>query len=270
MLSLPLLSLAEEVAELKKIKTAFQRSLVEIDLSAGKRRKELRFKYAEALSKLGKELQAKGDLDGVLLVQSEKQAISKGEIPAKRLENEKAANLRSIYQSSLDKIEAGVEAEKKSKAEIYRRQLENLVTTLTKAGRVDDAIMVRKEQEASRGIADVSAIAVIDGSSKNGIRRLVQLPKELPPVAEDPFKNPKWTESLTVAGDTYRLNHAVHIGAHRKGILVYLAEGGRFSRSEGKFHLWEGRLVVKDCEFQGIPFRADFRGNDPLRRLPFG
>ncbi len=114
---------------------AFKKTLFELDVT-----------YAEHLSKLEKEAQGKGLLDEVLAVKKELAEFRKGGQPGE-IKYGKLKDLRAVYDRERMKRRNQIVDGLKVALEQYRDDLQEVQKNLTIAGKVEEAVLAKKEAQ---------------------------------------------------------------------------------------------------------------------------
>ncbi|RYD30628.1 MAG: hypothetical protein EOP87_16315, partial [Verrucomicrobiaceae bacterium] len=108
---------------------------------------ELGQKYIAALDALEKTLAAAGKLDVIVHVREEREEVKKtGDTT--RHEDKPLVDLRAKYLKSMEGIDAETKAAKAKVAEGIARKIREQETALTKSGKVEDALNLRKQGES--------------------------------------------------------------------------------------------------------------------------
>lgn len=263
------LAVVDTVADdLEDHRKAFQSKLLDIDGAAQTELKTLRGNYVEALSRLEKTHQEARDLRGMHAIQKEKEQVEAGDEPEGAEVPDELLAMREVFRDSKAKIDGDRLAKRSEVTGIYKNLLEQNLSALTQAGKLEEALAVREEIEQLSENPQVREEPEAP-AEENGIVSLFAFPEERPPVVADPFAETRWKESMTVPPGEYRLRNAIGIGEHGKGTRIFLSSGGNYTRQEGKFHVWGGRLYGEDCRFKDIPFRADHSGGMSFRNCRF-
>ncbi len=129
---------AGQVAEMAGLQSGMQSKIKELDQPL----EALESNYRRHLQTMADDLQSKGDLDGTLAV------VVEGKAPGKTATGDKFPALKQAQQLFLttrEKLQAERTEKKGGLLSAYVKALQDLTVTLTKAGRVDDALMVRAE-----------------------------------------------------------------------------------------------------------------------------
>ena len=118
---------------------------------------DLNAKYAAALERAQESAQKAGNLDAAIAIKEEKEAVLSGK-PMVQLDEAKApASLKSMrvtYQAALAKLEMDRDKNLLPLKDAYARSLEALTVNLTKSGRLEEAMTLKKMREdllASKG-----------------------------------------------------------------------------------------------------------------------
>lgn len=131
---------------------------------------DLNAKYAAALERAQESAQKAGNLDAAFAIKEEKEAVSSGKLMT-QLDDAKAPvslkSMRATYQTALARLEVERDKNLLPLKDAYARSLEALTVTLTKSGRLEEAMALKKMREdllASKGGA---ALAASDPSGKS-------------------------------------------------------------------------------------------------------
>lgn len=132
--------------ELDELRQQYHKAVV-IPFEEG--RKSLDAKYTAALDSAAKAAQQKGSLDEVVALTGEQKRLEDGlPIPATDDDAPEALKkLRAIYHQHCDTLNADHESAKAKLLPAYIAKLQELETTLTKAGRIPDALLVKAHRE---------------------------------------------------------------------------------------------------------------------------
>jgi formylglycine-generating enzyme required for sulfatase activity len=127
--------------------------------------------YAGGIEKAIAAQQAAGNLDAVLALKAEKDLLA-GNQPVPARDDDQVSplvkELRSIYRAEYAKHLAAQAANLKAIAEPMENRLAQLEVELTKEGRVQDAVMVRKYREAFSGSTGEAAAASVPAVAQTG------------------------------------------------------------------------------------------------------
>ena len=116
----------------------------------------LNSKYSAALDRAQELAQQGGKLEEALLLKSEKEEIAAGKgIPPQNDPKTPSSlkQLRDTYRTSMAKLEQDRDRKAKPLREAYLKSLSVLVATLTKEGKLDDALVVKKALEEMPALA---------------------------------------------------------------------------------------------------------------------
>ena len=230
---------------------------------------ELVQKYAAALDNLEKTLTASGNLDVIVRLREEREEVKKSGNTTSH--NDKAiVNLHEKYLKALTAIDGEMQATRAKVAAGITRKISEQETELTKAGKVEDALALRKEGErlllefAGGAAADAVPFEDDPRVAAPSVRKElapIKIPTETPALVEKPFSNKdRWLESLTVPVAKQKIREAVVIGdrAKKKWPIVVVTSGSVWSATDaGRIELSAGKLVASKCRFDTVPMGAD-------------
>jgi hypothetical protein len=230
---------------------------------------ELVQKYAAALDNLEKTLTASGNLDVIVRLREEREEVKKSGNTTSH--NDKAiVNLREKYLKALAAIDGEMQATRAKVAAGITRKIREQETELTKAGKVEDALALRKEGErlllefAGGAAADAVPFEDDPRVATSSVRKElapIKIPTETPPLVEKPFAiKDRWLESLTVPVAKQKIREAVVIGdrGKQKWPIVVVSSGSVWSATDaGRIELSAGKLVASKCRFDAVPMGAD-------------
>jgi len=117
---------------------------------ASKPLNQLNEKFRSALEKQKTELQAAGNLDGVLEAQKGIADLDKGTTPDGASADPSIARLEEIYLKQRAEVEKAMEEPLRKAHQDYITHLEALALRLTKAGKIEEAIKVRNALEEAK------------------------------------------------------------------------------------------------------------------------
>lgn len=230
-------------------------------------RAELRGNYVKALDRLENQLTEKGDLDLIIHIREEKKAV-KDSGGTTSHEDEPLVELREKYEGALDSIDSRVDEARERAVELVKKRVRGVESELTRAGRVEEALELRKNArsvllEISGGSAEVPFREDPRLTGSKGTSKLppIKVPGDRPPKRDAPFDiEGRWLESLTVPLDRQRLREVVIIGdrAEKAWPVVVLSEGSTWVGSDqGRVELSAGKFIAERCHFEDLPLEAD-------------
>jgi hypothetical protein len=263
LVALALSSAGEPIADIRK---AAQTTLENADTDVTFKKQELAKKYAVALEALEKKLTSAGDLDGVVHTREERAEVLKsGNTTA--YADKTLVELRDKYRKSIDGIDTGITSAKAKAVEQIRKSLREQEAVLTKAGKVDEALALRKQGEqlllefgggAEVGFQEDPRIA-----QKTVLKGLepVTLPAEKPPVKDTPFANKdRWLEGLTIPAAKQKIRQGIIIGdrAKKSWPVVIVTPGSHWDGGDsGYVEVSAGNFVTEKSRYQDVRFFTD-------------
>lgn len=129
-----------------KLREAYQTELETVETDALFKEVELARKYIAALEHLEQKLAAAGDLDAIVRVREEREAVEKSSGTTSH-EDKSLVELREKYLTARKSIHDETGAARRKITRDFTLKLQELETELTKAGDVETAITLRKERE---------------------------------------------------------------------------------------------------------------------------
>jgi len=251
------------------IRKAAREAIEAADTETTFKKQELAKKYAAALENLEKKLTAAGDLDGVLHAREERAEVLKsGRTTAHA--DKALVELREKYTTSLDGIEAGMTAARGKVVEQLRASIRQQEAALTKAGKVEEALALRKEGERMLlefgGGAAAEDVAFEEDprfEEKAPLKDLppISIPQDKPELQDKPFANKdRWLKSLTVPLAKQKIRDGITIGDRAKQAwpLVLVSPGSHWAGSGNtNVEVSAGNLVSAGSRFEGLRFFAD-------------
>ena len=239
---LPAIGAADEAFE--AMEAAAMKNVATIEGDALTKEAALSKKYTEVLQGLETKLAAEGNLDLILRVREERTAVEKeGHTTASK--DEPITDLREKYLTARSAIRAELETSRAKIVEDIRKSVKEQEVTLTKAGRVEEAMALRKEgAQLIAAITDFSAAAPASNATR--------------PAALDAAANAKAVEAAR--GKVFRFILADHpevalagerdkpLGTEKKGsgirIIAALAEADLTDPARVTLELESGKDVV--------------------------
>jgi hypothetical protein len=230
---------------------------------------DLSKKYMSALDTLEKKLMPEGNLDVILHIREERQAIEKSGQPSPHADKP-IVELREKYHSALKVIQDDLALSRKRVTDGISQKIKDQETTLTKSGKIDEALVVRKEGE--RLLLELSAGSEVPAVAEAADPRATMLPdmkplKQItvpsgkPPVNEQPFMiKGRWLEDMAVPAIKQKINGNVLIGHLENKIapLVVLSPGNAWNGGQGvRIDLSLGRFHATKSRFKQIAFGGD-------------
>ncbi|MES2438679.1 MAG: hypothetical protein V4584_06425 [Verrucomicrobiota bacterium] len=230
---------------------------------------DLSQKYIAALTNLEKTLAAGGDLDLIVHIRQERESVQKNGDPSAH-EDKPLVQIREKYLKSMAAIDAEMKASRAKAVEGIARKLREQETALTKAGKVDEALALRKDGESLMleisGGAAADAVAFADDPRAKALPDLnplesIKLPEEKPPVVENPFAiKGDWLVSMTVPVAKQKIREPIILGDRNKNIWinVVVSPNSIWSGAErGKVHLYAASFLATKSRFDTLEFGAD-------------
>lgn len=268
-MALLLSSPAQAPAEAEAIRKAAKEGIEKADTETASKRQALAKKYAAALENLEKKLTAAGDLDGVLHAREEREEVLKsGKTTAHQ--DKALAELRGKYTATLEEIDKAKATARDKVVEQLRASVRAQEAELTKAGKVEEALALRKEGErmvlefgGGAAAADVAFEEDPRFEEKAELKELppVTIPAEKPEAEEKPFANKeRWLKSLTVPVAKQKIRDGITIGdrAKKSWPLVVVSPGSHWAGTgTTPIEASAGNLVSEGSRFEGLRFFAD-------------
>lgn len=181
--------------------------------------KELTDRYVAALGKCKADFQSAGNLDGIIEVNKAIEEIGKGILPDGKSADATLQKYEQVYLTQKEEAERSIERQLAKASETYLGLLTDLMTRLTKQGKIDEALKVREKVEtekrlhppvAAAATSGKGAVKVLAASYGTGgktadvtetVRQFVEIKKQdftVTPghLGVDP--NPGWNKGFTV------------------------------------------------------------------------
>ncbi|MEO7099775.1 MAG: hypothetical protein ABI162_10470 [Luteolibacter sp.] len=265
-----LVSSAALAAEpLDGLRKAAQAEIEEADTATMFKKVELGQKYAAALENLEKTLTASGNLDAIVHIRQEKEAVLKSGQPT-AYADKPLVELRDKYQKSIASIDGGMKASRAKVLEGIAKKIKEQEVGLTRAGKVDDALKFRKDGEQmmlelSSGAA-ASTVGFADDPRSTTAPDLnplspIKIPDDKPKLVENPFAiKGRWLEGMTLPVMKQKIREPIVIGERSKkvGPLIVMSPGSVMSASgDGRIDVAYGRFVASKCRFETVPMFGD-------------
>jgi formylglycine-generating enzyme required for sulfatase activity len=122
---------------------------------------DLNVKYVAALDRALQTAQQAGNLEDAVAIKGEKEAVAFGKgVPATDEEKTRPTmqQLRATYRSALTRIQAESAKKLQPLQAIFEKSLDALITSLTKAGKLEEAMAVKKQRDALAVAAPVPKV----------------------------------------------------------------------------------------------------------------
>lgn len=285
---------AGEIENLRTVALVAKEQVAAAETAAYAKKSELAKKYATALIGLEKSLASSGNLDAIIHLREEREAVEKSGSTTVHADKP-IAELRDKYLKGIAVIDDEFKVARGKVAASFAKMTRDQETALTKAIKVEDALAVRKEGEKllleiSGGVssdssapggsslfkedatkpantAPASMESVFEEASKMAelkkIKPLeaIKVPVENPAVAAAPFDNKdRWYESLTVPMGKVKLKSPITIGdrAKKSRPFIIVPAGSSWSAGAAKsIDLSFGAFVATKSRFGGLSLNAD-------------
>ncbi len=258
---------AQQAAE--GLRKAADNEIQAADTEAMFKKVDLTLKYSTALEGLEKTLAASGQLDAIIHVREEREAVKKsGETTAHT--DKPLVELREKYQKGVEAIDSGLKAARGKVMESLAKRLREQETALTKAGKIDDALALRKDGDKMMlelsGGAGADAVPFADDprakmSPTANPLGAIKIPEEKPATFATAFQiEGRWLESMTVPVAKQKVREAIVIGDRmkKKWPLVVLSPGSMWSGADqGRVELSGCNFVARKCKFESLTLGAD-------------
>jgi hypothetical protein len=151
---------ATSADELKTLRTAFECDLLGIIVAFDRARSAVQTVYEAGLENVEADRQKAGDLEGMLLVQKERERFQAEKTYAAQLAGESNANLVSLQNRCRRAEQQGVDERARKillLLERYTRRLEDRKKALVVAGDIDGAVLFKAEIERAASLPEVKA-----------------------------------------------------------------------------------------------------------------
>ncbi|MBK1815590.1 hypothetical protein JIN84_08185 [Luteolibacter yonseiensis] len=259
-------AIAQDVLEHLRTTSEAEVSMAEAE---GKlKRMDLAQKYAAALGNLEKSLATAGELDAIVRLREEQDSVKNTGEPTAH-EDKVLVDLRAKYLKSRDEIDAATKTARDQVVQGTGKKLREQEGILTKAGKVDEALNLRKEGEQlllqlSGGSAAVTP-PLADDPRAGAVNPLpvMDIPEENPPVLENPFAiKGDWLESMTIPVTKQKIREPIYVGDRNKNIWVnvVISPQSVWSGSErGKFELHYANVFASKSRFENLEMSGDDR-----------
>lgn len=261
-------SLVSGSEPLDSISKAAKEQVATADTATLFKKADLSQKYIAALTNLEKTLAAGGDLDLIVHLREERESIQKtGDSSGHQ--DKPLLQIREKYLKSMTAIDAEMKASRAKAVEGIAKKLREQEAILTKAGKVDEALVLRKDGQSLMlevsGGAAADAVAFADDPRAKSSPNLnplepIQIPAEKPPVAENPFSSGAWLTGMTVPVAKQRIREPIILGDRNKNIWVHVLVSPHSVWSgveRGKVHLYAASFLATKSRFESLEFGAD-------------
>lgn len=265
------LTAADGKVLLEPIRKAAQAEIQTASTATEAKKVELIAKYVAALTALEKTLASSGQLDAILHVREERAAVEQtGSTTAHN--DKELLDLRGKYEKSLALITGGLKTARERVVAATTLKIKEQETALTKAGKVDDAIAVRKEGqrlllELSEGEGAGKQLfeedpRVAESPALKPLQK-IEVPSEKP--IENPFGNAfaeegRWLESQTIPAAKQKIRRPILIGDRglKKWPLIVVAPGSVWAGADkGRLELSACKFVADKCRFESLELGCD-------------
>ncbi len=243
----------------------------EVRSAADAKIEEVVEKYLNALQGLEKKSAAAGNLDLVVRVREEMDAVRKdGSVTAHS--DAPLVELRKVYRDLVDGVEGEARAARAKWVDVFEKGIKEREVEWTKAGRVDEALALRQERErlvliyAPERAGEIAFADDPRSSVPVETRELppIDVPDETPPVNERPFAERQWMESMTILTSKQRVREPVSAGdrGKHKRPLIVVSPGSIWTASgNGHVFLSFAQFVARESRFEKFPFVCDHASN---------
>ncbi|RYD22478.1 MAG: hypothetical protein EOP88_07930 [Verrucomicrobiaceae bacterium] len=254
---------------LEQLRKTTEEEVGVVDTQALFKKAELTQKYIAALDNLEKTLAASGQLDAIVNLRAERDEVRKTGATTSH-DDKPIADLRVKYLKSLEGIDTATKDARTKAVESLAKRIREQETALTKAGKVDEALNLRKEGERMMlefsGGAAADTVAFADDPRSNALPNqkdleIIKLPPEEPPVVENPFAiKGNWETSMTVPAMKQKVREPIVVG-HResnKWATIVISSHSIWSGAErGKVHQAAGNVIARKSRFESLELGAD-------------
>lgn len=231
---------------------------------------ELSKKYLAALAALETKLAAEGNLEAIVHLRQEREAVEKGQ-PSTTYPDKPLAELRDKYGVALKAIRDELAAARAKTVAAVTPKIREQESLLTKAGKVAEAVALRQEgermvQELATGIAPPIPEETSPAVSPALLPlKAIDLPTDKPPLVEKPFSiKGRWLESLTTPAGRQRISEPIIMGDRGKKawISVVIPPGSHWTGSKGQYiELSAGKVLASKSRFEEIFMAPDLACN---------
>ncbi len=269
LLACGLITAAHAADGIDQLRKGAEKEIEFIDTQTQFKKVELGRKYVTALGSLEKKLAEAGKLDAIVNLRAEIDEVKKSGGTTNH-QDKALVELRDKYLKSLEGIDAGVKASRAKVVEGLAKKIREEEIALTKAGKVNEALKLRREGgqlllQFSGGAAADSIPFADDprADTAPGLKSLepIELPAERPPVVDNPFAiEGNWVKSMTVPALKQKIREPLYLGDRNKKqwVHVVVSPHSIWSGAErGLVHLHAGSLVATKSRFEKLELGAD-------------
>lgn len=240
-----------------------------VEMEALFKEAELVKKYVGALDGLEKKLATEGDLDAIVRLREEREAVT-ATAGTTTHADKPLAELREKYSAALKIIRTDLAGARAKITTELTQKLREQEGVLTKAGKVDEALALRKEGErlllelsAGTGTEEVKLEDDPRSTAPVDLMPLepITIPKGSPALNEKAFAiKGRWLESMTLPVAKRRIGEPIVIGDRMKKQWpsVVLSPGTVWSGSDGaRLDVSAGNFLASKVRFESLPIAAD-------------
>lgn len=235
------------------------------------KRMDLAQKYAAALGNLEKTLAAGGQLDAIVHLREELESVRQtGETTAH--EDKPLVDLRTKYLKSRDDIDAATKSSRAQVVQGMEKKIREQEAALTKAGKVEEALDLRKQGEQLllrlSGGAVADSVTFADDPRSGAAIDLkslepIEIPQVKPPVVENPFAiKGDWLTNMTVPTLKQKVREPIYLGDRNKNIWidVVVSPHSVWSGADrGKVELHYANFIASKSRFENLEMSGDDR-----------
>lgn len=268
-LSVVTMSSADGVAD--RLKESALEEIAKSETDALFRHAELSKRYVAALKSLEGRLTSEGNLDAIIRVREEIESVTDSGEPAAN-DEKSVVELRGKYVAARETITKEADTARKGIVDAMAKSLKEREADLTKGGKVEEALALRKEGERlllelSSGFSGEAVEFSEDPRGGDGVEMKdlppIEIPKDAPPVVANPFLiKGRWLDSMTLPAMKQKISGSVEIGSTGEGKrpVIVVRKGSVWSGKQTEVFLAGGKVIATKSTFESLDFRSDLGG----------
>jgi len=253
---------------IEKLQQAASEEIEKSETEALFKQSELSQKYLTALKALEETLKTTGDLDAIIRVREEAEAVTKSGAVTSHADKP-LDELRQKYVTARALIMKEADAARGKTVELLTKAIREKEADLTKAGQIDGALELRKEGEQlllklSAGMRNEAVEFSDDPRTTAGVElkelKKITVPATSPPVFDKPFSiKGTWLESMTLPPLKQRIAEQVVIGdrGKKKWPTIVLPKGTVWSGRDTNIFSSAAYIVATKSSFDRLKFIGD-------------